>query len=112
MMDFMDSIPVGDYVVVRSIDYDNNNSFAKTWEADTTLFGHNNSLYHYLLAAGFNQIDSIDQVRCWVLVYKKGGAGFIPQYKYSQGIYDKVVLSADVELQNLTGSIESPIFRS
>ncbi|HVU84633.1 MAG TPA: CARDB domain-containing protein, partial [Puia sp.] len=110
MMDFMDSIPVGDYVVVRSFDYSYNNSFAQTWEADTTLFGHNKSLYHYLLAAGFTQIDSINQPRCWILVYKKGGEGFIPQYKYSQGFYDKIVLSADVELQNITGSIESPVF--
>ncbi len=37
MMDFMDSVPVGDYVVVRSIDYDYNNSFIPTWQADTAL---------------------------------------------------------------------------
>jgi hypothetical protein len=110
MMDFMDSIPVGDYVVVRSIDYDYNNSFSKTWEADTTLYGHNNSLYHYLLTAGFVQIDSINQPRCWTLVYQKGNSGFIPQSKYSEGLYDKFVLSANVNLQNLTGNIESPLF--
>ena len=110
MMDFMDSIPIGEYVVVRSIDYDNNNSFSQTWEADTTLYGHNNSLYHYLLAAGFTQIDSINQPRCWILVYKKGGSGYIPQSKFSKGLYDKIVLSTDVELQNLRGNIESPLF--
>jgi hypothetical protein len=110
MMDFMDSIPVGEYVVVRSIDYDNNGSYSKTWEADTALYGHNNSLYHYLLAAGFTQIDSINQPRCWVLVYQKGGASIAPAFKYSQGLYDKIVLSVDVVLQNLTGTVESPLF--
>jgi hypothetical protein len=110
MMNFMDSVPVGDFVVVRSIDYDNNNSYAKTWEADTALYGHNNSLYHSLLAAGFTLIDSINQPRCWVLVYKKGGAGYIPQFKYSAGLYDKVILSTNVNLQNLTGNILSPVF--
>ena len=106
----MDSVPVGDFVVVRSIDYNYNNSFAATWEADTALYGHNNSLYHYLLAAGFTQIDSINQPRCWVLVYKKGGGGYIPQSKYSMGLYDKVILSTNVDLQNLTGNIVSPLF--
>jgi hypothetical protein len=110
MMDFMDSIPIGDYVAVRSFDYNYNNSFAATWEADTALYGHNNSLYHYLMAAGFTQIDSINQPRCWVLVYKKGDNGFIPQFKYSQGLGDKIVLSVDLPLQNLNGSVESPVF--
>jgi hypothetical protein len=110
MMDFMDSIPVGDYVVVRSIDYNYNNSFSATWEADTSLYGSQKSLYHYLLAAGFNQIDSINQPRCWILVYKKGGTGYTPQYKFSQGLYDKLVLSADVPLPNLSANMESPIF--
>ena len=50
MMDFMDSVPVGDYVVVRSVDYANNNSYIPTWRADTTLYGSNKSLYHYLLS--------------------------------------------------------------
>ncbi|HEY8733212.1 MAG TPA: hypothetical protein VIL90_01520, partial [Puia sp.] len=110
MMDFMDSIPVGDYVVVRSIDYDYNNSFSATWAADTSIYGKQKSLYHYLLAAGFSQIDSINQPRCWILVYKKGGNGYIPQYKFSNGLYDKLVLSTDVSLPNLSANMESPLF--
>ena len=86
MMDFMDSIPIGDYVVVRSFDYNYNNSFIPTWKADTALYGSNKSLYHYLLTAGFTDLDSINQPRDWILVYKKGGNGYIPQFKYSQGI--------------------------
>ncbi len=110
MMDLMDSIPVGDYVVVRSIDYNNNLSYSATWEADTSLYGHQKSLYHYLLAAGFTQIDSINQPRCWVLIYKKGNNGFTPVYKFSQGIFDKIILSADVPLPNLSANMISPMF--
>ena len=110
MMDFMDSIPVGDYVVVRSIDYNNNNSYIPTWQADTALYGSQKSLYHYLLAAGFTQLDSINSPRCWVLVYKKGGNGYTPQFKFSQGIFDKIVLSTDVPLPNLAANLESPVF--
>ncbi len=110
MMNFMDSIPVGNYVVVRSFDYDYNNSFLPTWKADTALYGSQKSLYHYLLSAGFTQIDSINQPRCWVLVFKKGGNGYVSQFKYSQGLYDNVILSADVPVSNLSASISSPLF--
>jgi hypothetical protein len=110
MMDFMDSIPIGDYVVVRSIDYNYDNSFLPTWKADTALYGSNKSLYHSLVAAGFAEADSINQPRCWILVYKKGGNGYIPQYKYSQGLYDKIILSTDVPLPNLSANLESPLF--
>ena len=110
MMDFMDSVPVGDYVVVRSIDYDYNNSFIPTWQADTSLYGSQKSLYHYLLAAGFTQLDSVNQPRCWVMVYKKGANGYISQFKISQGLFDKIILSTDVPLPNLTGNMESPEF--
>ncbi len=110
MMNFMDSIPVGFYVVVRSFDYANPQSYAKTWRGDTTLFGSNKSLYHSLLAAGFTGIDSINQPRDWVLIYKKGDAGFTPIYKYSQGLYDKVLLSADCPSVSATGQIISPLF--
>jgi hypothetical protein len=110
MMDFMDSIPVGDYVIVRSIDYQYNNSFAATWLADTAIYGSQKSLYNYLLAAGFLQIDSINQPRCWALVYKKGNAGYTAQYKYSQGLYDNFILSTDVPVANLSANVTSPIF--
>jgi Peptidase family C25 len=110
IMNFMDSIPVGAYVVVRSFDYNYNESFAKTWEADTSLYGSNKSLYHYLLAAGFTQIDSINQPRCWALVYKKSDNIYTPAYKYSQGIYDKIILTTDVPVPDLSGTVESPVF--
>ena len=110
MMDFMDSIPIGDYVVVRSVDYIANNSFIPTWKADTALYGSNKSLYHYLLSAGFTDLDSINQPRDWILIYKKGGNGYIPQFKYSQGIYDRITLTTDVPLPNLSANMESPPF--
>jgi hypothetical protein len=110
IMNFMDSIPAGYYVVVRSFDYDVPNSYSSTWRADTTLYGSNNSLYHKLLQVGFTQIDSINQPRDWALIYKKGDPSFIPQAKFSQGIYDKIVLSVDCPSPDDLGYITSPKF--
>ncbi|TBR18680.1 MAG: hypothetical protein EPO57_06040 [Chitinophagaceae bacterium] len=110
MMDFMDTIPIGSYVVVRSFDYDYNNSFAATWKSDTAIYGANNSLYHKLKTAGFSQLDSIYKPRAWAMVYKKGSNGFVPQYQYTDGIYDRIILSANCTTPDSLGFMTSPIF--
>ncbi len=110
IMDFMDTIPNGSFVVVRSVDYSNPNSYSATWRSDTTLFGMNNSLYHKLLNAGFAEIDSIDRPRAWILIYQKNSGSFIPKDAYTQGIYDNIIVSADFYVHGNTGAILSPKF--
>jgi hypothetical protein len=113
MMRFMDSIPNGFIVVVHSYDFDANppyNSYSKTWAADTSLHGHNLSLYNYLLNAGFARIDSINQPRAWDFIYKKNDASFTPQYSWTPTLYDRTSVSANVIGPNYTGIINSPQF--
>ena len=112
MMRFMDSIPDGFYVVVRNISGSTqaSNTYAKDWEADTALFGSNNSLYHKLLAAGFIDIDSFYRPRGWIFVYKKNDLSFSPESKMTAGIFDKIVLSVDCPSPNITGDFISPKF--
>ncbi|MEO5997864.1 MAG: C25 family cysteine peptidase [Chitinophagaceae bacterium] len=110
MMDFMDSIPAGSYVVVRSIDYDNNKSFSSTWRADTLQYGSNNSLYHKLLLAGLSGIDSINHEKSWLMIYKKDDHSFSTQYKISEGIYDRIILPVDCFTPDTLGFITSPVF--
>lgn len=109
IMDFMDSVPTGYYVVVRSIDYDVINSLSNTWRADTSLFGSNNSLYHKLFREGFMEIDSLNSVRSWLLIYKKNDPVFSPSYKYSIGIYDRILLAVDCATPDTLGYITSPL---
>ena len=66
MMDFMDSVPVGYYVSIRSFDYHTANSYSTTWQGDTAAFGPNQSIYHKLLEVGFVDIDSLNKPRSWV----------------------------------------------
>lgn len=110
IMDFMDSIPVGAYVVVRSFDFHSNNSYASTWMGDTALYGSNKSIYHKLKAAGFALIDSVNSPRSWALIYQKGVSSFEPKYAVSEGLYDKITVSADVTASNNMGYITSPVF--
>jgi Peptidase family C25/CARDB len=108
IMDFMDAIPNGAYVVARSTDYSNSNSYSSTWRGDTTLYG--SSLYHKLLNAGFINIDSIDRPRAWIFVYQKASQNFHPESIFTQGIYDKVALTTNPIVPNNTGTITSPLF--
>ncbi len=107
---FMDIIPNGYYVLVRSFDYNNNNSFSSTWKLDEATNGPGNSIYTRLLNAGFKDIDSINGYKCWSFVYKKGDTSFHPVYKYSAGIYDRISMSADLTTPDTIGYITSPVF--
>jgi hypothetical protein len=111
-MKFMDSIPAGYYVVVRSFDYDDvtNQSYSASWRADTSSYGSNKSLYHYLLNAGFTQIDSVSFPRDWQLIYKKGDPSFTPQFKLSHGIFDKISMDVPAINTFYSGTMNSPIF--
>jgi hypothetical protein len=112
MMNFMDSIPNGSFVVVRNIPMADSlsNLYIDTWQSDTADYGSYNSLYHRLLGAGFTQIDSFYRPRAFIFVYKKGNADFIPKSVVSQGILDRITLSADCVTPDTLGYITSPVF--
>jgi Peptidase family C25/CARDB len=116
-MRFMDNtIPNGAYVVVRGFILDPAQfpgfpqAFVNDWKADTTHFGSGNSLYHRLRSAGFTDLDSFNRSRSWIFVYKKNDPSFTPKFTFSQGTFDKIVLSADCFTPDSLGYITSPKF--
>ncbi len=108
IMDFMDTIPDGSFVVIRSHDSNNPNSLTATWMGDTLLHGSGKSLYHKLLQAGFAVIDSINSPRAWLLIYQKG-APAETRFAFTQGIFDKITLSKDFKVADMQGTLESPL---
>lgn len=113
-MDFMDLIPDGNYVVVRSFDRHDPNSYSATWAADTSLYlanGPNISLYHKLLGAGFVGIDSIYKPRAWFLIYQKGsGSTFAPVWGYGDSVNSVTRGIAYITSQDTLGYMRSPNF--
>ncbi len=88
-----DSIPNGQYVVVRNVINDAafTPTYATDWAADISDpdFG-GTSLYLTLKAFGYNDIDSFYKKRVFVFVSKKGSSSF-PVYQFlSQGSQDKI----------------------
>jgi hypothetical protein len=109
-MDFLDSIPAGAFVSVRLILDIPYNVYAPNWAADTSLYGSNNSLYHRLKNQGFAALDSFYFPRTWAFVYKKNTPSFQPEYAFSAGVSDKVILSKNATTPHISGYITSPKF--
>lgn len=109
IMNFMDSIPAGFYVVARSFDTDSPNSFSATWRGDTSIYGSNNSIYHRLLAAGMMNIDSINSPRAWIFAYKKDDQSYLPVYYNTQGVFDRGSLVTVMKTPDTVGTITSPL---
>ena len=109
-MDFLDAIPHGSFITARLILDQPFNIFAPNWQADTTIYGHNNSLYHRLKDAGFTGIDSFTTPRTWAFVYRKDDPSFTPSFTLSDGLYDRINLSVNCNTSNVQGNITSPVF--
>ena len=112
MVRFMDSIPAGYYVVVRNIigSGQSDNIYINDWKKDTLTWGPNNSIYHRLVAAGLTDLDNFIVPRAFSFVYKKNDPLFVPQKKWTDGIYDRTILSVDCPSSNSTGTVTSPLF--
>ncbi len=112
LMNLLDLIPSGYYVVVRNISGTDqaSNTYPDQWKADTSMFGSNNSIYHRLFNQGFTEIDSFNRPRAWLFTYKKNDPAFSPEYIFSEGIYDKITLSAEYTIPGSLGYVTSPVF--
>ena len=114
VVDFMDLIPDGYYVVVRNISGTNpaSNTYAPDWQGDTSFLGSGNSMYHRLLQQGFTGIDSFTFPRAWILTYQKNKQSTFPsEFVFSQGVTDKIFLSrGDYITPDTAGTITSPLF--
>jgi Peptidase family C25/CARDB len=111
-MRFLDSVPNGYYIVVRSFDCDSTggNSYAATWSSDQSIYGAGNSIYNVLKNAGFAAIDSVNYPRDWFFVYKKNDNTFTPVWKLSQGLFDMISQYINFSNTYYSGTILSPIF--
>lgn len=113
VVEFMDLIPDGYYVVFRNTSgiAANSNTYPSTWMGDTSYLGKNNSMYHRLIEQGFTNIDSFNRPRAFLFIYRKNRqATFTPKSTFSDGINDRITLSADAYSPDTLGYVTSPKF--
>lgn len=107
-------VPDGSFVVIRANVYptDAGNVYPSTWQAeDVPQYGAGNTLYDLLVNSGFTLLDSFNRSRCWNFVYKKNDAAhFQPQFIFSAGNYDKIILNVNCTTPDSIGYITSPVF--
>ncbi len=111
-MNLLDSVPDNFIVIARNVSGTNpaSNTYAADWQADTTAFGINNSLYHRLKSQGFVLIDSFYRPRSFIFMYQKNNPAFGPTFVLSKGIYDAIDLSHNQITPDTLGYITSPKF--
>ncbi|MEP6726960.1 MAG: C25 family cysteine peptidase, partial [Bacteroidota bacterium] len=113
IMDFIDLIPDGSFVIARTNSNPafTSNTYADIWKSDTVLFGPGNSLYHKLFNQGFTMIDSFNRPRSFIFVFRKNDqTSFTPRTLFSQSIYDLTSASVDCYTPDTLGYITSPSF--
>lgn len=113
LVDFLEMIPNGHFVVIRNTSGTdpNNNYFVNGWKSDTSYLGSGRSIYHHLFAQGFTTADSFYKPRAFIFTYKKNSQNEVaPKSIFSEGIFDKITLSADYLTPDTIGYVTSPVF--
>ncbi|RZK11078.1 MAG: hypothetical protein EOO46_08100 [Flavobacterium sp.] len=113
LLEFLEMIPSGYIVVIRnaSVPDSINNSFVAQWKADTARLGKNRSVYHHLLSQGFSELDAYSKPRAFIFTYRKDAQNAEPpRWAFTEGIYDRISLSADYFTPGTTGTVTSPVF--
>jgi uncharacterized lipoprotein NlpE involved in copper resistance len=114
IMDFMDSIPNGYYVVVKNLTFDTSRypaptfySFANQWRNDgpagTTL---RDKFYNN----GFALVDSFNTSKSFTFVYKKNDASYTPNYGITANAYQRLSYQFNIFGRHAEGTITSPVF--
>ena len=110
-MDFMDSIPNGNIVVVTNYGGEQVRPYfdAAMLKADEQTLGAGKSLYHKFKEAGFSLIDSFQYNRPMVFIYRKGDKQFNVLQKMGNNT-DSLVEVMEIPEYYVNGTIESPWF--
>ena len=109
VMDFLDSVHVGNYVVMTNTPLLPLSYLPADWRADTSQFGSGNSLYHKLKSAGFSYIDSLKLPYPFVFVYKKG-TGVAVNQTFAQSYSEKLDVTFHTLGNYLSGNFTSEKF--
>ncbi len=115
IMDFMDSIPSGYYVVVKNATADTSKvlggpgfwSFANDWKNDGPA---GTTLRDKFFNTGFALIDSFNTSKTFTFVYKKNDPAYTPNFGITSGPLQKLSYQFTISGRRAEGTITSPVF--
>lgn len=112
-MDFIDLVPPGFLVSVRTNanGNQNGNTYASVWMGDTTIHGSGKSLYHKLKNQGFAEVDSFNAPKGFSLLFAKDRQPqFQTAWAFSTNIYEGFPFTRIFNSSDTLGSVSSPWF--
>lgn len=110
-MEFLNSIPEGYYILVKSNTRSTATSLttSQMWKDDEAYWGPGVSLYHTLEDLGFPYLDNIGEKIPYAGVVKKGDTTFAPQMVVGASETDILVLDASLPFQLPQGKMYSTV---
>ncbi len=112
-MDFIDLVPSGYFVIVRTNANGavNGNTYVNRWMADTALYGSGKSLYHKLKNQGFAELDSFNSPKAFNLFFSKDRSSVYPtKWGFSTSIYEGYSTTNVYSTPDTIGNVNSPWF--
>lgn len=112
IMDFMDSIPAGYYVIVKNSSpadffFPTLQSFIQDWKNDGPA---GTTLRDKLFNTGFAVVDSFNKPKNWTFVYKKNDPSYTPRYLMSVDQQHSSSFQFTFNGRHGEGTITSPVF--
>jgi hypothetical protein len=109
--DFIESIPDGNYILIRNnISWNNwGGYYINTWQNDTLINGSGNSLYHTIKNVGFSEIDSFYQPRVFSFFRKKGKLDYPIQQHVPENINDVLIVDYSFPASGVAGRMNSVV---
>ncbi|MBO9633277.1 MAG: hypothetical protein J7578_09175, partial [Chitinophagaceae bacterium] len=104
---FLESIPDGHLILVRSVDAQLPGILPKNWKADSA---GGNSLFDRLLQAGFTQADTMNTAGAWAGIWKKNDPSYTQWIVSNAGVFGKLILKTIFKATDTVGHLSSPVF--
>ncbi|MBS1615691.1 MAG: hypothetical protein JST06_06185 [Bacteroidetes bacterium] len=109
---FIDTIPDGDYIVVKNAFWHGISSpiyCIPAWKADTTVTGPGRSLYNSLYNLGFTKIDSFYRERVFIFMCRKNTPSFPIYQAVTDNLSDILRLDYTIEAPAPSGQYRSTV---
>jgi hypothetical protein len=108
---FLDSIPNGNYVLLRNAIYEVmfTPTYVDVWKTDAAIYGAGQTLYHAIHNMGFTQIDSFNKERAFIFMRKKGSNTYPVYQSVAVDKFEKLEKTFNLEAYTFDGTMHSTV---
>jgi hypothetical protein len=109
-IDFLESIPKGNYISITNLGADFNANFVNQWLSDTATLGSGKSLFHTLKQLGFSSIEKFTQNVPFIFFAKNKEFTYPIYQNVGNAVNDYLTFDATIMTKESSATMESPWF--